>query len=332
MAELNADPTIGPPPSHPEFTSYMTSGWGPGASPYKIAELGGFADTHLLTDRLNSFEETSTWGSPTLDGLSSTLQEAARTNATVFIRALPDLVGAKNAFRQAIIRGLQQAWDAKEQSQPCNWEEGWEQLITFFEQLVAQPATDQGYQHKWLLAGIADCLRSGTQQDEHAYTPILLPRSQAIIDALLQLPGETTLADDPMFTAINTPKGRAIEALFSHALRVCRVADQATGNHTDAWVQLQPISGLAYAAFTQRIYEHLLNGDIINRALHYDLKGREAREKLLGRIAVGESRPSNRRGFRPSLTAGTLRNSSKLRGYFGPYAKETSPANSENVS
>ena len=71
----------------------MTSGWGPGASPYKVAELVGFADTHLLTDRLNSFEETGTWGSPTLDGLRSTLRKAARTNATVFIRALPDLVG-----------------------------------------------------------------------------------------------------------------------------------------------------------------------------------------------------------------------------------------------
>src|SRR5205807_8020465 len=136
------------------------------------------------------------------------------------------------------------------------------------------------------------------------------------------------------------PEGRAVAALFSHALRVCRVAAQTTGNHTSAWAQLQPIfggelnacqnnnaefstlcgaylaqleyldagwttqhmpnifpaaspindqaaiAGLAYAAFTRHIYEHLDHSGIIDRALQYDLKGREAREKLLERIAA----------------------------------------------
>jgi hypothetical protein len=58
---------------------------------------------------------------------------------------------------------------------------------------------------------------------------------------LQQLPAETKLTDDPMTTAINTPKGRAFEALFSHALRVCRISDRTTGNHTAAWTQLRPI-------------------------------------------------------------------------------------------
>lgn len=343
MAELSADPAVGPPPLHPDFTSYMTSSWGPGASPYTIEELVGFADAHLLTDRVNDFEETGAWGNPTLDGLTSTLQNAARTNPATFLRVLPDLVGAKNGFQQAFIRGLQQAWEAKEQSPPCNWAEGWEQFIRFLEQLAVKsaPVADEDHQHKWLLATIADALRAGTQDDEHAYEPALLPRGQGIIDALLQrLPAETKLTDDPMSTAINTPKGRAIEALFSHALRVCRVADRATGNHTAAWAQLRPIfdrelngcqnnnvefstlcggylaqleyldagwtaehiphifpgnvpvndqaaiAGLAYAGFTRNIYEYLLRGGIIDRALHYDLKGREAREKLLERIAA----------------------------------------------
>jgi hypothetical protein len=342
MATLSADPAVGSPPLHPDFTSYMTSSWGPGASPYTIEELVGFADAHLLTDRVNAFEETGTWASPTLDGLTSTLQNAVRTNPSTFLRALPDFVNAKNGFQQAVIRGLQQAWEAKEQSPPCNWAEGWDQLIRFFEQLGVKPApVAEDNQHKWLLASIADALRAGTQGDDHAYAPALLPRGQGIINMLLQrLPAETKLTDDPMSTAINTPKGRAIEALFSHALRVCRVADQTTGNHISAWAQLQPIfdrelnacqnnnaefstlcgaylaqleyvdagwtrqhipnifpaaapmndqaaiAGLAYAAFTRRIYEHLDHGGILDRALQYDLKGREAREKLLERIAA----------------------------------------------
>jgi hypothetical protein len=264
-------------------------------------------------------------------------------NPSTFLRALPDFGNAKNEFQQAVIRGLQQAWEAKEQSPPCNWAEGWHQLIRFFEQLGVKPApvADEDNQHKWLLASIADALRAGTQGDDHAYAPALLPRGQGIINTLLQrLPAETKLTDDPMSTAINTPKGRAIEALFSHALRACRVADQTTGNHISAWAQLQSIfdrelnacqnnnaefstlcgaylaqleyldagwtsqhipnifpasapindqaaiAGLAYAAFTRRIYEHLDHGGILDRALQYNLKGREAREKLLERIAA----------------------------------------------
>ena len=343
MGELSADPAVGPSPPHPDFTSYMTSSWGPGASPYTIEELVGLADARLLADRVNIFEETGTWGGPTLDGLTSTLQNAARTSPGTFLRALPDLVDAKNEFQQAVVRGLQGAWDAREQSAPCNWAEGWEQLIRFFEQLAEQPVPDaeEHNQHKWLLATIADALSSGTKDDEHAYAPALLPRGEAIINTLLQrLPAETKLTDDPMSTAINTPKGRAIETLFSHALRACRVADRASGSHAAVWARLRPIfdcelnacqngnvefstlcgaylaqleyldagwteehvphifpgnfavndqaaiAGLAYAGFTRNIYEYLLRGGIVERALHYDLKGREARAKILERIAA----------------------------------------------
>jgi hypothetical protein len=343
MDELGADPAVGPPPLHPDFSSYMTSSWGPGGSPYTTEELVGFAEARLLTDRLNAFEETGTWGSPTLDGLTSTLQNAARTSPATFLRSLPDLLEAKKGFQQAVVRGLQGAWDAKEQSAPCNWAEGWEQIITFFERLAVQPipVADEKDQHKWLLATIADALSSGTKDDGHAYAPELLPRGQGIIDSLLQrLPAQTKLSDDPMSTAINTPKGRAIEALFSHALRACRVADRASGSHAAVWAQLRStfdrelsacqddnvefstlcgaylaqleyvdagwtaeqvphifpgnvavndqaaIAGLAYAGFTRNIYEYLLRGGIVDRALHYDLKGREAREKLLERIAA----------------------------------------------
>jgi hypothetical protein len=100
MAILSGDPAVGPPPSHPDFTSYMTSSWGPGASPYTIEELVGFADAHLLTNRVNDFEETGMWGSPTLDGLTSTLQNAVRTNPATFLRTLADFVDAKNGFQE----------------------------------------------------------------------------------------------------------------------------------------------------------------------------------------------------------------------------------------
>ena len=53
---------------------------------------------------------------------------------------------------------------------------------------------------------------------------------------LIQLLLENSEADedakeDAMFQAINSPKGKTIEALFSHTLRVCRISDKERGDH-----------------------------------------------------------------------------------------------------
>jgi hypothetical protein len=88
---------------------------------------------------------------------------------------------------------------------------------------------------------IAYFLKLGTQNDSHAYPESLLRRGWALITTLLEhvAPAET-MAADPMSQALNTQKGRILDALYSHALRVCRVSDAETGSHEQAWAELQP--------------------------------------------------------------------------------------------
>ena len=88
----------------------------------------------------------------------------------------------------------------------------------------------------WVVSAMADCLRSGTTNDERLYPSDLLPRAFVIIGNLLEhTEGTGRAGEDPMLQALNTPKGRAIEAFFSHALRACRISDQERGDHTDRW-------------------------------------------------------------------------------------------------
>jgi hypothetical protein len=64
---------------------------------------------------------------------------------------------------------------------------------------------------------------------------------------LVRTPGMTEVADsDVMTQAINTPRGRAIEALVKHALRVCRIETKKKKSHTEAWIELR-------AAFDQQL-------------------------------------------------------------------------------
>lgn len=43
-----------------------------------------------------------------------------------------------------------------------------------------------------------------------------------------------------MSQAINTPKGRTLEAIFGRALRESRLADKESGSHAATWEHLRP--------------------------------------------------------------------------------------------
>jgi hypothetical protein len=139
------------------------------------------------------------------------------------------------------------AWEAPQQSKEANWERSWQELISFFEQLVGSAEfwvedSSEGTPRDWVTSGIVDCLHAGAKADERAYDPALLPRTQALIATLLERARTSERpANDPMTQALNTPKGRVVEALFGQALRACRVGDRARRSHEDEWNQIRPL-------------------------------------------------------------------------------------------
>ena len=133
--KLQSDPTVGPPPEHPDFDSFMQTWVGPGATPYSVAELIAFAAAHTIVEKLNAFEERDTWPGPTLEGLATSLEQAARTDPEPFFAALPDFLQAKREFQYRVLSGLKQAWAVpdRETQKAADWVLGWQRIITFFE-------------------------------------------------------------------------------------------------------------------------------------------------------------------------------------------------------
>lgn len=256
FAELGADPTVGRLSDHPDFNGFITSWVGPGPTPYSPEELTALAKAQTLVEKLNTFVPRHEWEGPTTEGLTSALETAARANPDIFLDSLSQHLAAKPIYQHAVINGLKQAWEAKND---INWEQGWGQLITFFERLSNDPdfwqQTDDIYQH-WVVTVIADSLHAGTQKDEQAYDASLLTRTQAIIACLLQHePGIDTPAEDAMTQALNTTKGRIVEALFSQALRAARVSDQQRGAHQEAWEAIRPLFETELAKCKNANYE-----------------------------------------------------------------------------
>lgn len=248
VAEWLSQLPVGVVGQHPDFNSYMESAVGPGPSPYAPDDLVAFAMDETLVGKLNTFVPPGTWRGPSVGGLTTALGQAVASAPEVFVDHLSDLVQAKPEFQQAVVSAFKGLWSRKS-SALVDWQSRWPALMSYFEKVLATAAVlaneagqDRSQEARWLYAAIADLLREGTRDDGSAYPVALLARGWALLEALIDITKSTQQPReklDAMTQAINSPKGRVIEAVFSHALRACRVADASEGNHTAAWEGLR---------------------------------------------------------------------------------------------
>jgi hypothetical protein len=238
--------------SHPDFHYYMESHWGDGDSPYQVEEVLAFAREGVLIDRLNGFQQTNKWEGPSTKALVNTLEAAVAASPTEFLSDLDQFLRAKRSYQYGLISGLKQAWD-REQTSPSeiDWRKAWPQILLFLDDLISPaefwdepiPAdSDWVPDRNWIPPVVAELLRVGVRSDEHAYSAALLPVARSLIDTLLvRAEACDAPSDDPMTAAINSPKGKAIEAMFSHALRQCRVCDVVDKDHSACWAEMERI-------------------------------------------------------------------------------------------
>ena len=236
--ELGRDPRIGGLGEHPEFDSYISGGWvGPESSLYSSEELIAMAQEGTLAGALNAFVPTNDWRMPTGDGVAAALESATRDKPDIFLPFLLEF-STKPMFQQAIVDGLRGAWEAKVGA-------NWEHVVG----VLGVLCNDQSYwraesnvERNRVAAAIADLLGAGNKDDRYAYDASLLPRTRAILARLIEeQAGSDKPSDDAVFQAINTPKGRVIEALYIHTLREARIADKQEHTHGDVWRAICPL-------------------------------------------------------------------------------------------
>jgi hypothetical protein len=252
FAELSSDPAIGSPTDRPDFLSYHEMRSGPGPTPFGEESLVAFAEDGTIVDRLNEFKETNSWKGPTLGGLVAALEAAVSASPSTFLPLLSDFHRAKIPFQHALISGFKRTFDPSNAEKPAfDWSVAWPKLMAFFAECLNNAAfwESKGEENanlvptrSWMTTLIADFLEAGTKDDETAYSSELLPKGWELIKILLERAAEekASLAD-PMTHALNTEKGRVIGAMYNHALRVCRIAQQNGQPLEQAWATLAPV-------------------------------------------------------------------------------------------
>ena len=252
--ELNAYENISELSTHPNFSIYMEGPWwGHGSSLHTAQDILAAAKNGTLIELLNGFNETNDWRGPTRHALSDTLVEAIQQDPQIFISIINKFINANRPYQYGFINGYRQLWDSSknDQTKVSNWDETWEKLIEFFCQLLS---TEEFWQEivisgpdltpsrDWIAPEIARFLHAGTRDESHSYPSNLLPLAWKVILILLEKTEPVSKADnEAMNQAINSTRGKAIEALFSHTLRACRVSDKEVGDHDVVWTEVQPV-------------------------------------------------------------------------------------------
>ena len=252
LAELTK--SHGPPSSHPDYLSYHESRWGHGPSGYSVPELIASAREHDIVRTLSTFEPGDAWNGPTVMALVHDLERAVDSDPAQFAEVLPDFLDAPRPFQYAVISGYFKSWRGSGgDGDRVNKDRIWTVLFEFFERLLnasdfwaREPASPVTNGADWrdhapspISDVIADLLTHGTRNDESAYPISFLPRAWSLIQILLKNAQRVTEpSDDPMRQAINSPKGRALDAAFNHILRRCRLADRESDSHAAVWSEV----------------------------------------------------------------------------------------------
>jgi hypothetical protein len=242
---------VGGEPEHPDFSSYMT-GFGviDHQSPIPKEDLLSL-NIEQLVNRLESYHDTGRFGEPGLKGLVKVFRQIIKEGPLRFYNQLHRFSQLDLAYVYEIIDAYGELWREKAQ---LPWEELWGYLLTFCEDIVTQEKfwSPENTQQRtafvanryWVVGEIGRLIEDGTKSDDHAIPEKFLPQVERVLRILLEKEkgsDEFNRAEDAVSVAINSPRGRCIEALINLTLRCCRLADKQLGGHVETWTHFQPI-------------------------------------------------------------------------------------------
>lgn len=241
-------------PEHPDFDTYSESWSGSGPSPYSLQDVFSWNGDELLI-KLRGFVETDRWKGPTRRSLSDTFAEAIRQKPTQFISLAATLRELPWTYRYSVLNAfndLSRKENETTSPEQAWWPDAWAMLTFLAEAWVADADLVRSDKESgemfatpdqnWVPGALARLIEEGTKKDDRGIPVGLLGRARAILNRLLEIlpPEDRTGWKDALTFAINSARGRVLEALIRMTLKEARAEDKASGTHAAAWARLEP--------------------------------------------------------------------------------------------
>lgn len=229
-ASLNATSVAGLT-EHPDFYFYMSSGWSGSKSPLTIPEVAACCASNQLVLYANAFgPDGDDWGGPSVRGLCNAIETAIVESPALFADRIEELRAFDPPYQYAVFRGFANLLDKSRNA--LDWELVWPRLLASMEALLSRDSFWLAVRQNgrlsdpdaaWVPPVLAELLRKAASPDDILAVDVHMGRSLSVIETLLT---HCERLDEPgtdvVTRVINTSFGKALEALFSCALRIRR--------------------------------------------------------------------------------------------------------------
>ncbi|MDA0150802.1 hypothetical protein OH460_00610 [Vibrio sp. Makdt] len=241
----------GKEPDHPDFSSYMSVGTVQHESPIEINELLVLLKTpEELVKSLNDYKSKGHFREPGIEGLVKKFGELVTLECDTILSHSEHLIQLKPYYLHELFSVYSSLWEAKK---TLDWDSRWNEILAFSKKLLVTDHfwNDDGSNNEgafignvnWVIGTLSRLIESGCKSDSHAFGIDKSSRAKCVLELILerQLGEEFNLDSDAVSIAINSPRGRCLEAYVNLALYECRNSNKETTQHSEVWGAYEPI-------------------------------------------------------------------------------------------
>lgn len=238
----------GAEPEHPDFSSYSSVGWVNHQSPIPIEDLRALTVDQLVKN-LSLYQDPGQFGESGIEALAKALRQLVKAEPLRFQNQLGLFLSMDLAYVYEVIEAYADLWAEKAQ---LPWNELWPNILEFCNRLVKQEdfwSPENSAEKKsfvanrhWIVSSIGRLIEGGVKSDDHAFPEEHMLQCEDILRIILerQEGNEFSQDSDAVSVAINSPRGRGLEAFINLTLRASRLADAAHQNHAEIWAHFRP--------------------------------------------------------------------------------------------
>lgn len=203
--------------SHPDFLSYVESGWGP-VTPIqsdRLLEMGAAKVKQHLTE----FKESSTWRDGSYQGVQEALQTAVESNPEKMTELAENLSQVPKRYWHSIMYGFSHAW---RQKRPFEWVKviGPIPAILSDESFWKSENSTEEFAPDYFVNSVCDLIEQGTKDTKWTLPESLAGNVRQILDIIFTRQKSVSFegVESPMSRAINAPLGKYFAAFFNFSL------------------------------------------------------------------------------------------------------------------
>ena len=237
----------GTEPDHPDFSSYISTGWVSKKSPKTLDELKALSLNQLVKE-LKNFEEPEGFNKPCLDGLLEVFNQLIKEKPLAFYLNLNHFSNLDFSCLYQIIEAYKELWT---NGAKLPWEEVWEKLLEFCSNIVTQKRfvkmkSLNENKRAWtdyhrLISSIGNLIEAGAKSD-NTLNEIRIKNAEEVVLELLShnIGSEFKENSDAVFVTINSARGHCLQGLINLSLCRCRISDKSNDkDHSEAWEKVQ---------------------------------------------------------------------------------------------